>query len=60
MFAGRVKLVNRSSCRTSAILKYFADLVFLIFHVLQLVGQLMGFKKKCKGFKDVDFTETIM
>ena len=31
MFAGRVKIVNHSSCRTSAILKYFCPLVSPIY-----------------------------
>ena len=29
MFAGRVKIVSHSSCRTSAILKYFCPLIIL-------------------------------
>ena len=33
MFAGRVKIVSHSSCRTSAILKYFCPLIFFLFYL---------------------------
>ena len=32
MFAGRVKIVSHSSCRTSAVLKYFCPLSSVLFY----------------------------
>ena len=52
MFAGRVKIVGHSSCRTSAILEYFCPLLgqITVFSVAEQTG-LNPNKTRPRGYK---------